>query len=141
VGGVPGDPTVLEEVVPRALVRPVATVGEVVSVAWEVNGLGWAPEEVAYELSVERSGVGLFRRLGQAVGLVDPVRPLSLAWTEPGPPRPEPVLRLVALELGDVESGVYRVTLRARVAGRGVLTSRATIRLQEAQVDDEGRVF
>jgi len=111
------------------------------AVAWEVGGLGWAPEEVTYELSVQRAGVGVFRRLGQALGLVDPQRPLALSWTEPGPSRPGTVLRSVALELGPVDPGAYVVTLRAQVPGRGLLTSRAQVTLTRGDVDDQGRPF
>lgn len=123
----------------RALVRPSAAVGDPLAVAWEVHGLGWTPTEVRYELSVERDEVGLFRRLGEVVGLVDPDRPLVLSWAEPGPSRPGPALRVVALDLGSADPGVYRVTLRAHLPGRGVLSSRTRLRLLPARIDDEAR--
>ncbi|GMV04787.1 MAG: hypothetical protein AMXMBFR53_10670 [Gemmatimonadota bacterium] len=138
----PGDSlATLETLAASALVRPESRVGDPLAVAWEVAGLGWAPEEVTYELSVQKADVGVFRRLGQALGLVDSQRPLALSWTEPGPSRPETVLRSVALELGPVDPGAYVVTLRAQVPGRGLLTSRARVTLAPADIDDQRRPF
>lgn len=133
------EPEGVEAAARRALVRPAAPVGEPLAVAWEVHGLGWAPVEVRYELSVERTGVGVLLRLGRALGLVAPDRPLTLSWTEPGPSRPGPVLRVVGLDLGSAEPGKYQVTLRAILPGRGALVAKAPLTLESPRIDDEAR--
>jgi hypothetical protein len=124
-----GEPSSLEEVALRALPRPEIGGGESVAVAWELNGLGWAPQTLVYEVSAERLGAGVLRRLGRALGLVGPRTSLSLSWSEPGPSRPAVALRHVELGFGDAEPGEYAIVLRVRVPGRGVLTSRATLRV------------
>ncbi|MDP2958005.1 MAG: hypothetical protein Q8N53_16380 [Longimicrobiales bacterium] len=122
-----GEADSLEEVALRALPRPEIGVGGSVAVAWEINGLGWVPQTIGYEVSAEKVGAGVLRRAAQALGLMSPRTPLSLSWSEPGPSRPGVVLRQVELALGNAEPGEYAVVLRARVPGRGVLTSRAAL--------------
>ena len=131
----------LDQLARDALVRPAAGAGDPIAVAWEVNGLGWHPTEVRYDLSVARSGAGLLRRLGQALGLVDRNRPLSLSWTEPGPDAPVPMARVLELELGEAEPGSYLVTLRVTVQGRGAMTASTPLTLTRSNIDDEGRLF
>jgi hypothetical protein len=121
-GGGP-EPASLADAARRALLRPRVTPGDTVALVWELNGLGWRPERVEYELVVERSDRGLLRRLGQRVGLVGDDRPLALRWSEAGPERPRTWLRRVVLAFPDLEPGSYRVTLQARLAGRTPLRS------------------
>jgi hypothetical protein len=131
-----GDPATLREAARQALARPRVGRGRAVRVVWEVNGLGWREEEVAYKMSVEPAGRGLFRRLGQALGVLSPPRPLTLSWSEPGPSAPAPVLRSVTLEPGALPPGEYRIVLEARVAGREVIRSVARLGIQAGDVDD-----
>jgi len=120
-------PTSLEEAAGRALVHRAARSGGSVGVVWEINGLGWSPATVTYDLSLEAADRGFFRRIGEGLGLVDRERPLALSWDEPGPQRPAPMLRHLALDLPDVEAGTYRLVLRARITGRTTLESSTEI--------------
>ena len=96
------------------------------AIVWEINGLGWRPETVTYELVVERRDSGFLRRLGRGLGLVGRDRPLALAWSEEAPERPRRLLRRVALAFSELEPGAYRVKLQARIPGRASLSSQGT---------------
>lgn len=124
-----GEPATLEDAVLRALPRAEVPQGAPLAVAWELNGLGWRPEVVTYEISAELVGAGVLRRLGRALGLSRSERPLVLAWSEPGPERPGVVLRSVELDLGSAPAGDYAITLHVRLPGRTVLTSRTSLRV------------
>jgi len=126
-----GEPRGLEEAARHALPHAELPEGSPLAVAWEMNGLGWRPEVVTYEISAERVGVGAIRRLGRALGLLHPERPLVLAWSEPGPESPRVALRHVELDLAGAPAGDYVIELRARLPGRTVLTSRAGLRVIE----------
>ena len=124
------EPTTLEEAVPRALARTAFQPGARVGVVWEVNGLGWHPSSVAYDLSLEPAERGLFRRLGEGLGLLGRDRPLALSWEEPGPERPATALRHVAVTLPEVDPGQYHLRLRVRVSGRSPVTSETRITIR-----------
>lgn len=126
VRGGGGDPPTLEAAAERALPRPEPRPGESLAVVWELRGLGWTPETIAYGLSVERADRSLLRRLGEGVGLLDRNRPLSLEWEEPGPTTPQAVLRALDLALPALDEGTYEVRLEARVAGRSPLEARTS---------------
>ncbi len=113
-----GDPGSLEAALSRALVRPSIRSGEPLGIVFEVSGLGWRPEELDFELSVERAGRNLLQRAGQALGLLDRDRPLSLAWLEQGPERPEPLLRWLTLDLQTAEPGEYELRILLSIPGR-----------------------
>ena len=123
VRGGGSEPTTLQAAVQGALLRPEVVSGDAVALVWEVNGLGWRPETLTYELVVERRDRGFLRRLGQRVGLVGRDRPLALSWVEVGPDRPQTLLRRVALAFSELEAGTYRVRLQARIPGRASLGS------------------
>ena len=124
-GGGP-DPVTLGDAARRALLRPRMVLGEQLAIVWEINGLGWRPETVTYELVVERRDSGFLRRLGRGLGLVGRDRPLALAWSEEAPERPRTLLRRVALAFSELEPGAYRVRLQARIPGRASLSSQGT---------------
>jgi hypothetical protein len=123
-------PGTLEEAVNRALVHRVLRPSRSVGVVWEMNGLGWSPTTVRYDLSLEAVDRGLFRRLGEGLGLMDPDRPLQLSWEESGPDRPSPTLRHVALDLPDVGPGTYRLRLRAQIGGRAEMIAGTEIEIR-----------
>jgi hypothetical protein len=130
VGGGGGEASSLEEAVERALVRPSVGDTDGLGVVWEMGGLGWRPEHVAYRLSVERIEGGLLRRVGQALGVLGRRRSLSLEWAEPGPDRPERILRWVDLDLPELDAGAYRVLLEADIAGRTRLVAQTGFRVR-----------
>jgi tetratricopeptide (TPR) repeat protein len=126
VRGGGGDPPTLEAAARQALPRPELGTGESLAVVWELGGLGWIPETIAYALSVERADRSLLRRLGEGVGLLNRDRPLSLEWEEPGPTAPQAVLRALDLALPALDEGAYDVRLEARVPGRSPLEARTS---------------
>jgi hypothetical protein len=117
------EPTSLEDAARVALLRPEIAPGETVRVVWEVGGLGWRPETVAYSVSVERADEGVLHRFGRLLHLTSRARPLALQWTEPGPSRPAMALRSVVLNLPELDPGAYRLRLETRLPGRSPLIS------------------
>ncbi|NNL29910.1 MAG: hypothetical protein HKO77_02755 [Gemmatimonadetes bacterium] len=104
----------LEFVLPRAVVRP----DEAFAIVWEVVGLGFRPETLHFEVSVERAGRGVFDRLGDFLGVTDPPSPLVIAWEEPGPAEPGSLFRYLLLDPSELEEGEYRIRLALQTAGR-----------------------
>lgn len=124
------EPTSLEEALPAALLRPEIRPGQSFAIAWEVAGLGFRPEELVFDVSVERSGVGVLRRIGQFLRLSEPPQPLVLSWREPGPDRPTHHFRYLDLDLPSLDEGEYEIRLVLRTADRSdaVSTARFAVR-------------
>jgi hypothetical protein len=116
-------PASLDDALPRALTRASVREGESVGIAWEVTGLGFRRETLAFDLSVERLDRNLLQRLGGLFGLSEPPRPLTLRWEETGPEEPGPVFRAVDLDLPGLEPGRYEVRLRLMTSGREPVTA------------------
>jgi hypothetical protein len=125
-----GEPRSLEAAAARALPRLEISRGEGVGVVWELAGLGWRPEAVTYRITVDQADRGLFRRLGERLGVVGRDRPLSLSWEELGPGRPGPQLRWTDLELPDLDEGTYRVRLEADLPGRAGVLAESVFRVR-----------
>jgi hypothetical protein len=121
-GGAP-EPATLEAAAALALLRPEIRQGGGLGVVWELGGLGWRPDVVRYRLTVDRADRGVFRRIGERLGVVGRDRPLALSWEEPGPERPGVHLRWTDLELPSADPGRYRVRLEASLVGRGTLVA------------------
>lgn len=116
-------PTTLEEFLEAGFVRSVRP-GDHIWVGWEVWGMGWRPEELEYELTLERPSGGLFRRAGRAFGLFRRTAPVSLGWTEPGPERPGPAFRSLGLAVpDDLDDGEWILSVRVDTAGRSRLVA------------------
>jgi hypothetical protein len=97
---------------------------ERVVVGWEVQGLGWRfPEVLAYRLTFTRVDRGLLQRIGSWLGLSGDAPSSVLSWQEEAPARPTAVFRSVALDVPDLEEGVYRLRLELATAGRTALVS------------------
>lgn len=115
-------PQDLESAIP--LVRPLARMcpGEEVAVGWELTGIGFRRESVAFALRIEKTDRGFFSRVGDFLGLSSPPEPVTVEWTEGGGDEPRPFFRSVVLALPrELESGVYRLSLEARLPGRDPL--------------------
>jgi len=111
-------PPDLGSAVEAALVRPVVEPETPLALAWEVSGIGFRNETLAFELSVTRTDRGLLSRLGGLLGIGERPRPMTLAWEEGGPERPGVVFHHVDLELPVLEAGRYEIRLVVRIAGR-----------------------
>ena len=119
-------PETLEAAVEHALLRTQIRSGESFAIGWEVAGLGFRPETLRFELSVERTGRGVVRRIGEFLHLAARPRPLALSWEEPGPDTPGHVFRSVNLDLPPLDAGTYEVRLVLHTAGRSAATSTRT---------------
>jgi hypothetical protein len=106
-----------------------AVVGETLVVAWELWGLGWQEEVVAYRLSLEPRRSGILGRIGRLVAGKG-TRPI-LEWEEPSPHEPGAALQSVSVDLPTLEPGEYELRLEVILQGRDPLRSSLTIRVEE----------
>jgi len=122
-------PTSLEAALASALARPEIRPEESLAIAWEVSGLGFRDETLDFEVSVERAGRGLLRRLGEALRLTARPASMRLAWQEPAPERPCVLFRHLDLALPELDPGEYAVVLTVRAPGRSDAVTRRTFRV------------
>jgi hypothetical protein len=81
----PGPPGLLEAAIPLALLQTEVRRGQTFAIGWEVSGLGFRPETLVFEVTVNQVDRSLFRRIGEFLRVrVGPQR-VSLAWEELGP--------------------------------------------------------
>ena len=114
-----GEPPVdLESAIGTALPTAHVAERERLGIVWEVSGLDFRAESLAFDLSVGRIDRGLLSRLGGFLGLSDGPRPLVLRWQEVGPDEPSVVFRHLDLDLPDVSPGRYEIRLTLRTTGR-----------------------
>lgn len=114
----PEEPATLEEAVDRLLPRPRVAPGQPFAIGWEVSGLGFRPETLRFQVSIQRSDRDVFHRIGDFLGLSDPPRPLNLSWEEPGPVEPGHLFRYLELDVPALEEGEYEIRLVLRTAER-----------------------
>jgi len=123
---VDAEPASLEEVLPLTLTTTDIHPDRPLAIVWEVAGLGFRPEALRFELSVERTDRGVLRRLGEFFGLADRPQPLELSWEEPAPGQPTHHFRYLDLDVPPLEPGDYRIRLALRTEGRSeVVAARA----------------
>jgi len=128
----------LGEALPRMRGSRVWRQGEIVGVYLEIYG----PEELddlGVTVSLESAEEpGFFRRVGEAVGLVDPDAPLEIAWLQSSSGGRHG--GSWTLDLSDIEPGEY--VLRMRVTGGtpevGVTTAEATRTIRVAAAGADG---
>jgi hypothetical protein len=113
-----GDRTTLEDALDSALPAPSLRPGQPFAIGWEVSGLGFRPETMEFEVSVERTDRSFFGRIGGFLGISDRPQPLALSWQEPGPSEPGPVFRSLSLDIPELQEGEYEVRLVLRTIGR-----------------------
>jgi hypothetical protein len=123
-------PDSLAEAVTSVLPRPEIRRGEGLAVVWEVSGLGYRPESLRFEVTVERTGRSVFRRLGEALRLASPPVGVAIAWEEAAPERPIAAFRHLDLALPDLDEGLYEVTVTLRTQGRPDATARREFRVR-----------
>jgi tetratricopeptide (TPR) repeat protein len=125
-----GEPGSLESVLHAALPRPLIRPGQTFAMAWEVVGLGFRPETLRFEVSIEREDLGLLRRLGQLLRVADRPQPLVLSWEEPGPESPTPLFRYLALDLPALDEGNYEIRLVLQTESRSEAVTTATFQVE-----------
>ena len=126
----PDPPGLLAAAIPLALLRTEVRRGQTFAIGWEVSGLGFRPETLAFEVTVNRVDRSLFRRIGEFLRVSGGPRRVSLAWEEPGPDEPSPLFRYLDLNLDRLDPGAYEVQVTLRTAGRSEVISgrRFTVR-------------
>jgi hypothetical protein len=120
----PVPPESLEDAVAHALLASEIASGDSLGIVWEVSGLGYRPEILDFEVTVERTGRGVFRRLSELFRLAAPPTAVALAWEEAAPDRPEVAFRYLGIALPELERGTYEVTLTLRSRGRSDAVAR-----------------
>ncbi len=99
-------------------------VGEELTLAWEVYGLG-VQEPVGVTVGFTRGRPGFLERVGEFLGVVEPDRPVEITFSDTGPDRVETVFRSLDLTLPELEPGEYTLHLRLDLPrGEPVLASR-----------------
>ena len=126
-----GPPELLEAAIPLALLRTEIRPGQTFAIGWEVSGLGFRPETLGYEVTVNRVNRSLFRRIGEALRLSGGPQRVSLAWEEQSPEQPGPLFRYLDLNLDRLEPGDYEVQITLETAGRSDVVSRRSFTVRE----------
>ena len=127
------EPATLLDAIPHALVRLEVATEAPLGLAWEVTGLGFRRETLAFSLSLQRVDGGFFRRVGGWLGLAGPERPLALEWEDAAPEEPAPLFRFMTLRLPDVDPGRYVVRLTLRTAGRDPVVAERVLEVRPLQ--------
>jgi hypothetical protein len=113
-----GDPGSLEVAIELALPRRRVRRDEPFAVAWEVSGLGFRPEMLEFEISVERTGRSVFRRVGEFLRVSDRPQRLGLSWEEPAARSPGASFHAIDLDLPPLDPGRYEIRLLLRTKDR-----------------------
>ncbi len=121
----------------RLRVDDLVAVGEALVVAWELWGLGWQEEVVAYRLSLEPRKSGVLGRIGRLVSGTGR-RPI-LEWEEPAPDEPGAAFQSVSVDLPALDPGEYELHLEVILQGRDPLRSSQAIRVEEPGGVPSGR--
>jgi len=129
--GARGTPASLEEALPLVLRTDRLEGSERLAVAWEVSGLGLRPETLRFSLAVERTDRGVFRRLGELLGISERPPTLDLSWEEPGPPRPGTQFFALELDLPELDPGRYDIRVTLATEGRSDVVARRSFTVEE----------
>ena len=82
-----------------------------IGVFWETYGLVAEGETVDLTVAVERIDRNWFRSARQRLGIAPEDTPLRMRWTDARPPADRAAPHAVSLDLGNLETGRYRITL------------------------------
>ena len=126
----PDPPGLLEAAIPLALLQTEIRRGQTFAIGWEVSGLGFRPETLVFEVTVNRVDRSVFRRIGEFLRVSGGPQRVSLAWEELGPDEPSPLFRYLDLNLHRLDPGAYEVQVTLRTVGRSkvVKNRRFTVR-------------
>ena len=78
---------------------------------WETYGLAAGGESIDLAVSVERIDRSWMRSARQRLGLTPGDTPIRIRWTDARPPADRAATHAVALDLANLDSGRYRITL------------------------------
>lgn len=128
-GGEPA--SALDSALARAI--PGDTVGRdrPVGIFWETYGLAESGESVDVAVTVERIDHSWLRSTRQRLGLAEADAPLRIRWTDARPPASGIASHAVSLDLTNLPSGRYRLTLSLTPADGAPVTASREIQLHE----------
>ncbi len=123
-------PEALAQALPRMRAGTEVTAGEVVTVAWEVYGLGRRREPLSFRVSLVEEEGSLIRRALKRIGLFARAPALTISWAEGGTAEVGPLFRAVDVELPPLASGRYVLRLEMEIPNRSKVVShrRITVR-------------
>jgi hypothetical protein len=122
-------PERLDEAIPRMLPSTDLRIGDSLTLAWEVYGLGDRREPLTFRLSVVAEEGGLIRRALNRIGLFRKDPTLSLFWTEGGWDGDGPLFRALDVDLGPLEPGRYTLNLELEAHSHSKVLSHRRIRV------------
>ena len=108
-GGEP--PETLDSALARAIPGERVQRDQPVGVYWEAYHPGEKEDSTHVSITVERIDHGFFRRARQRIGLTEEDSPLKMHWTDSRPVIGEMSTYAVSLDLSNLSSGRYRITL------------------------------
>ena len=101
--------------------------GERFPVLWEAYGLR-VSEPVRVTIGFSQGRPGFLARVGEFLGVIEPVQPVDLSFDDTGPDGVQYAFRSVELELPDLDPGEYTLHLRLELPGRTpVVTNRPIV--------------
>lgn len=117
--------TSLDSALSRAIPGDTVTRNWQLGLFWETYGLAAEGETVDLAVSVERVDHGWIRSARQRLGLTPVDTPIRIRWTDARPPADRAAAHAVSLDLANLDSGRYRVTLTLTpLGGTPVSTTR-----------------
>ena len=117
--------TSLDDALPGAIRGDTVTRNRPLGLFWETYGLASEGESVDLSVSVERVDHGWIRSARQRLGLAPADTPIRMRWTDARPPADRAAAHAVSLDLANMDTGRYRVTLTlAPLGGSPVSVSR-----------------
>jgi hypothetical protein len=101
----------LDSALVRAIPGDTVTRNRPLGIFWETYGLSTQGETVDIAVSVERVDHGWIRSARQKLGLTPVDTPIRISWTDARPSPEKAAAHAISLDLGNLESGRYRLTL------------------------------
>lgn len=110
-------PASLEEALPHVRAGVRLRLGERFTVVWEVYGLR-VEQTAQVTLGFTAGRPAFLSRVGDFLGVLEPDRPVEVAFEDPGATGVQSAFRAITLELPDLEPGEYTLHLRLELPGR-----------------------
>ena len=121
--------TSLDSALSRAIPGDTVARNRQLGLFWETYGLAAGGESVDLAVSVERVDHSWIRSARQRLGLTPADTPIRIRWTDARPPADRAAAHAVALDLANLDSGRYRVTLTLTPLGGTAVSAAREIAL------------
>jgi hypothetical protein len=121
----------VDSAIARAIPGDTASRGQPLGIFWETYGLADGGETVDVAVTVERIDRGFLRSARQRLGLADEDTPLRVRWTDARPAALGISPHAISLDVGNLPSGRYRLTLSLTPADGRAVTATREVQLTE----------